>query len=80
MRADARVHLWVHARAQWSDESVAADVLDFVDGLWKVLALALQSWSAFYGIPELQLGSQMTTPPNLGYVTITCWRIRLGRF
>jgi Berberine and berberine like len=28
----------------------------------------LQSPTAQYGIPDLQLGSQLTTPPDLGYV------------
>ena len=40
----------------------------FVDGLWTILDSALQSPTAPYGAPDLQLGSQLTTPPNLGYV------------
>jgi Berberine and berberine like len=59
--------LWVHAGALWNDESVAAQALAFVDGLWAVLDQAVQSSTAMYGCPDLQLGSQLTTPPNLGY-------------
>jgi hypothetical protein len=60
--------LWVHAGAVWNDESVESQALAFVDGLWAILDSALQSQTAMYGVPDLQLGSQLTTPPNLGYV------------
>jgi hypothetical protein len=60
--------LWVHAGAVWNDESVESQALAFVDALWPILDSALQSATAMYGVPDLQLGSQLTTPPNLGYV------------
>jgi FAD binding domain len=60
--------LWFHAGALWNDDSVQAQGLAFVDGLWAVLNPVLQSSTAQYGVPDLQLGSQLTTPPNLGYV------------
>lgn len=60
--------LWVHAGALWNDDSVAAEGLAFVDGLWTALDQAVQSSTAMYGCPDLQLGSQLTTPPDLGYV------------
>ena len=60
--------LWLHAGALWNDESVESQALAFVDGLWAVLDQAVQSSTAFYGIPDLDLGSQLTTPPTLGYV------------
>jgi hypothetical protein len=59
---------WFHCGALWNDESEAARGLAFVDGLWEVLDSVLQTSTAFYGCPELELGSQLTTPPDLGYV------------
>jgi hypothetical protein len=61
--------LWVHSGALWNDPALEAQSLAFVDGLWAVLDSVLQSPTAFYNCPDLQLGSQLTTPPNLGYVS-----------
>jgi len=60
--------LWVHAGAVWNDESLESQALEFVNGLWAVLNAALKSSTAFYNCPELELGSQLASPPNLGYV------------
>lgn len=60
--------MWIQAGALWNDEAVAAQSLAFVEGLWKVIDRVVQSSSAFYGSPELELGSQLTTPPNISYV------------
>ena len=42
--------------------------MEFVNGLWAVLNAPLKSSTAFYNCPELELGSQLASPPNLGYV------------
>jgi len=60
--------MWVHSGAQWNDPSLEADALAWVEGQWEVLDEVLGSNAAFYGIPELELGSQLTDPPDLGYV------------
>ena len=60
--------MWVHSGAQWSDPSVEADALAWVEEMWDVVDDALDSDAAFYGIPELELGSQLTDPPGLGYL------------
>lgn len=39
-----------------------------MDGLFAVLAPIVESRTAQYGVPDLQLGSQLTTPPDYGYV------------
>ena len=41
----------------------------FVDALFAVLApIVVQSRTAQYGVPDRQLGSQLTTPPDYGYL------------
>ena len=60
--------LWVHAGAVWNDEVVESDALSFVKGLWTALDSALRSSTAFYVCPDLELGSQLTSPPNRDYV------------
>jgi hypothetical protein len=61
--------MWVHSGAQWSDPSVDAASLAWVDGLWEQLLPALESEAAFYGIPELELGSQTSADkPTTDYV------------
>jgi hypothetical protein len=42
--------------------------LAFVDALFAVLKPIAQSQTALYGIPDLQLGSQLTTPPDFSYL------------
>jgi hypothetical protein len=59
---------WVHFGAQWNDPSLEADALAWVEGLAEVLDEVLDSDAAWYGIPELELGSQLTDPPDLGYL------------
>lgn len=60
--------LWFHAGALWAEQSLEPQSLAFVDALWAVMNPILQSPTAQYGVPDLQLGSQLTTPPDLGYV------------
>ncbi|HKP74306.1 MAG TPA: FAD-binding protein, partial [Longimicrobiaceae bacterium] len=60
--------MWVHSGAQWNDPSVEADALAWVEDMFDVVDDALGSDAAFYGIPELELGSQLTDPPDLGYL------------
>jgi hypothetical protein len=60
--------LWFHAGALWAEQSLEPQSLAFVDALWAVMSPILQSPTAQYGVPDLQLGSQLTTPPGLGYV------------
>ena len=60
--------MWVHSGAQWNDPSLEADALKWVEGLWDILGPAVESDAAWYGIPELELGSQTAEEPNLGYV------------
>jgi len=60
--------LWFHAGALWTEQSLEPQSLAFVDALWAVMSPILQSPTAQYGVPDLQLGSQWTTPPSLGYV------------
>ena len=59
---------WFHAGAVWNDQSVESRALAFVDELWTVMSPILRSNTSQYGVPDLQLGSQLTNPPDLGYV------------
>jgi hypothetical protein len=59
---------WFHAGALWNDPSLEPQSLAFVEELWAVMNQILESETAQYGVPDLQLGSQLTTPPTLGYV------------
>jgi hypothetical protein len=60
--------MWFHGGALWNQQSLEPQSLAFVDALWAVMNPILQSSTAQYGVPDLQLGSQLTTPPDLGYV------------
>ena len=60
--------LWFHAGALWTEQSQEPQSLAFVDALWAIINPILQSPTAQYGVPDLQLGSQLKTPPDLGYV------------
>jgi hypothetical protein len=60
--------LWFHAGALWTEQWQEPQSLAFVDALWAVLNPMLQSSTAQYGVPDLQLGSQLTASPNLAYV------------
>ena len=60
--------MWVHSGAQWNDPSIEADSLAWVEGQWEVLDEALGSDAAWYGIPELELGSQDAEPADMGYL------------
>ena len=60
---------WVHGGALWNDQSLEPQALAFVDALFAVLNPILQSQTAQYGVPDRHLGSQLTTPPDLGYVS-----------
>jgi hypothetical protein len=59
---------WYHWSALWNEQSLEGESLAFVDALSAVLAPILKSETAQYGVPDLQLGSQLTTPPDLGYL------------
>jgi len=59
---------WFHGGALWNEQPLEAQSLAFVDALFAVLGPILQSATAQYGAPDLQLGSQLTTPPNLDYL------------
>ena len=59
---------WFHGGALWNEQPLEAQALAFVDKLFAVLDPILQSQTAQYGVPDLQLGSQLTTPPNLNYL------------
>jgi hypothetical protein len=59
---------WFHWGALWNEQSLEAPSLAFVDALSTVLKPILRSTTAQYGVPDRQLGSQLTTPPDLGYL------------
>ena len=59
---------WFHGGALWNEQPREAQSLAFVDALFAVLGPIVQSQTAQYGVPDLQLGSQLTTPPDLGYL------------
>ena len=59
---------WFHWGALWSEQSLEAPSLAFVDALSTVLKPILRSATGQYGVPDLQLGSQLATPPDLGYL------------
>ena len=60
--------LWFHAGALWTEQSLEPPSLAFVDALWAVINPSLQSSTAQYGVPDLQLGAQLTASSNLAYV------------
>lgn len=58
--------MWLHYGAQWNDEAIGQEALKWVDGLAeKVEKVSSGGW---FGIPDLQLGSQFTDPPRLDYM------------
>jgi hypothetical protein len=59
---------WCQAGALWNEQSLEPQSLAFTQALWGVLDPILQSQTAQYGVPDLDLGSQLATPPGLGYV------------
>jgi hypothetical protein len=59
---------WFHGGALWNDQSLEAQCLAFVDAFEDVLTPILQSKTAQYGVPDRQLGSQLTTPPDYRYL------------
>ncbi len=54
--------------AQWNDPTVESQALAWVDGLWKALEVHPDSSTALYGCSVIQLGSQLTTPPDFRYL------------
>jgi len=58
---------WFHAGALWNDQSLEPQSLAFTDALWAVMTPILQSQTAQYGVPDRQLGSQLSNPPDLRY-------------
>src|SRR4029450_785358 len=59
---------WFHGGALWTEQPLETQSLAFVEALFVVLAPILQSQTAQYGVPDLQLGSQLTTPPDYRYL------------
>jgi hypothetical protein len=58
--------MWLHYGAQWNDDTLGEEALKWVDGLAAVVENV--SDGAWFGIPDLQLGSQLTYPPRLDYM------------
>lgn len=58
--------MWLHYGAQWNDDSLAEEALRWIDGLEATVKNI--SNGAWFGIPDLQLGSQLTDPPCLDYM------------
>lgn len=59
---------WFHGGAVWNEQPLEVPSLTFVEALFAVLEPILQSQTAQYGVPDRQLGSQLTTPPDFHYV------------
>lgn len=59
---------WFHAGALWNDQLLEPRSLAFTEALWAVMTPILQSQTAQYGVPDRQLGSQFSNPPDLRYV------------
>jgi hypothetical protein len=66
--ARSGVVTWFHGGALWNEQPLEPQALAFVDALFAVLEPILQSETAQYGVPDRQLGSQLATPPDLGYL------------
>ncbi len=60
--------MWIHAGAQWNDPNIESQALAFVDGLWRALEFNPDSKTALYGCTDIQLGSQLTNPPDFSYL------------
>lgn len=60
--------IWVHGGALWTEQELEAQSLEFVDALSAVLKPILKSQTAQYGVPDLELGSQLTRPRDLNYL------------
>ena len=60
--------MWVHFGVLWNDPALEAASLAWLEGFWAVLDRALGSDTGFYNCPELELGSQLATPPDHRYV------------
>jgi FAD binding domain/Berberine and berberine like len=59
---------WFHWGALWNEQPLEAPSLAFVDALSALLKPILRSATGQYGVPDLQLGSQLTAPPDLRYL------------
>ena len=59
---------WFHGGALWNEQPLEAQALAFVDALFTVIEPILQSQTGQYGVPDLQLGSQLSTPPEYNYL------------
>ena len=59
---------WFHGGALWNEQPLEVQYLAFVDALFAVLEPILQSQTAQYGVPDLQLGSQLTTPTDYDHL------------
>jgi hypothetical protein len=51
----------------WNEQPLEPQCLAFVDALFNVLA-PIVSKTSLYGIPDLQLGSQLADPPDFSYL------------
>ena len=54
--------------ALWTEQPLEPQSLAFVKALFAVRAPILDSQTAQYGVPDLELGSQLTTPPDFTYL------------
>ena len=68
MPARAGTVSWLHGGALWTEQALEAQSLAFVDALFAILKPILQSQTALYGIPDRQLGSQLSDPPDFTYL------------
>jgi hypothetical protein len=59
---------WFHWGALWNEQPLEPPSLKFVDALSMVLRPILRSATGQYGVPDRQLGSQLATPPEFGYL------------
>jgi FAD binding domain/Berberine and berberine like len=58
---------WFHGGALWNDQALEPQCLAWVDSAFDILK-PLLSQTAQYGVPDRQLGSQLTQPPDFGYL------------
>jgi len=58
---------WFHGGAVWNEQALEPQCLAWVDSAFSILKPIL-SQTAQYGVPDIQLGSQLTRPPDFGYL------------
>ena len=58
---------WFHGGALWNDQALEPQCLAWVDSAFAILK-PLLSQTSLYGVPDRQLGSQLTQPPDFSYL------------